>query len=96
MSDPIKQPRKPRVKSLTMSEKFDLMAFVKAANQSLPDRALAAQASEKFGRAVSTQTIVGYRKQFGIAAVPVPTREQLQARIAQLETRLEEQARVPV
>ena len=87
--------RRPRVKSLTMSEKFDLMAFVKTANRLLPDRALAAQASEKFGRAVSTQSIAGYRKQFGIESVPVPTREQLQARIAQLEKLLEEKDKVP-
>ena len=90
MSEPIKQPRKPRVKSLTMSEKFDLMALVKAASTSLSDRALAVQASAKIGRVVSAQTIAGYRKQFGIASVPVPTREQLQTRIAQLEKRLEE------
>ena len=95
MSEQIAKPRKPRAKPLTMSERFDLMALVKSASTSLSDRALAAQASEKFGRAVSAQAIAGYRKQFGIASVPGPTREQLQARIAQLEKRLEELTAVP-
>lgn len=80
--------KKPRKPSLTMSEKFELMSFIKSADQKTPDRVVAAEAASKIGRSVNAQTVTNYRKQFGIAPVQVPTRAQLEARLKELEEKL--------
>ena len=98
--------KKTRTPSLTMSEKFTLMTFIKGAPKDTPDRTLAAQAAEKIGRPVSPQTVTNYRKELGLQSVAMPSREELQETIEALQTRIElqrqrietlmAQARIPV
>ena len=71
----------PRAPSMTMAQRFDLMAYIKAAPKTTPDRTLAARATEHLGHPVSPQTVTNYRKEFGIPSVGMPSREDLQARV---------------
>lgn len=79
-------PKKERAAAMTTAQRFELMAFVKSASATTPDRTLAAVASDRFGRPISPQTITNYRKEFGIKSVNMPTREELQM---QVETQAE-------
>ena len=83
-----KKARKPKAPGMTMAQKFDLQAFVKDANPATPDGIVAKEASAKFGREVSQQTVAGYRKEFGLASVRMPTVAELMARVAELEQAL--------
>ena len=85
-----KAARKPRSPSLTMAQKFDLLAFIKLSDPTLPDATLAAEASAKFGHAVTAQSVAGYRKQFGMASVKKPSAADLLAENAALKARIAE------
>ncbi len=74
-------PKKERIAPMSTAQRFELMTFVKNANPRTPDRSLAAAASELFDRDISPQTITGYRKEFGIPSVAMPTRDELQAQV---------------
>lgn len=85
-------PTKTKTKPMNMADKFALMDFIRSGDATLPDRMLAERASQRFGRAVNPQTVTNYRKEFGIASVAMPTREELHARIAELEAQVLTQA----
>jgi hypothetical protein len=71
----------PRAPSMTMAQRFELMAYIKDAPKTTPDRTLAARATENLGHPVSPQTVTNYRKEFGIPSVGMPTREALQEQV---------------
>ena len=85
---PVKAERKVKAKPLPMAQRFELMAFVKSADASMPDSTLASTASEKFGRTISPVTITEYRKQFGIASVKKPTAAHLATYIGLLKVQI--------
>lgn len=87
-----KKPRKPKVASMTLKQRFDLQQFVSLASGADPDATVAKQASEAFGRPVLTATVSAYRKAFGQKTVARPSRAQLEIYIDQLISALKEHA----
>ena len=87
---------KPRVKPMSMAQKFEFMKMVKDASPSASDASLAVLATTHFGRKVNQQTVAGYRKEFGLATVRKPTSSQLEAHIQALSAQLVDAGMVPV
>lgn len=77
--------------SMTIPEKFDLMALVKFEYPKLgqTDTEFSKTASSKLGFEVAAATIKHYREGFGIEQIKQAPVSELKARIAELEARLE-------
>jgi transposase len=83
-----KAPRKPKQPSLSLAQKFELLSFVKAADPTATDSAVAEAASVHFGRKVLKVSVAQYRKEFGIASVPNAKPAQVLAYVETLKALL--------
>lgn len=72
-------PRAARKPSMNLLQRFTLMEFVKNADPSTPDSALAIMATTTLGREVLQATVSAYRNSFGLSSVRKPTAGQLVA-----------------
>ena len=83
-----KKARKPKQPGLAMAQKFDLLQFVKTADPSATDSAVAESASQWIGRKVLKVSVAQYRKEFGIASVPNAKPAQVLAYVETLKALL--------
>ena len=83
-----KKARKPKQPGLTLAQKFDLLQFVKTADPSATDSAVAESASQWIGRKVLKVSVAQYRKEFGIASVPNAKPAQVLAYVETLKALL--------
>jgi transposase len=85
-----KKPRKPKQAAMPLAQKFALLEFIKQADPSATDSAVAEQASAQFGRKVLKVSVAQYRKEFGIASVPNAKPAQVLAYVETLKALLTE------
>lgn len=78
-----------RQNPLTLLQRHRVMCHVELAKADMPDAELAESAGALIGRAVSPQTIRDYRKAFGLPSVKSPTRQELEAKVRELQAKLE-------
>lgn len=76
--------RKKAVPALTLKQKFDLLAYINAADKATPDLKIAEDVGAAIGRVVLPGLVADYRKQLGLTSVPRPTAAQLQRTVDDL------------
>ncbi|CAB4159234.1 hypothetical protein UFOVP707_65 [uncultured Caudovirales phage] len=87
---------KTRTKTLTLVQRVKIMDLIRASDSAEPDHDVAERASRDLaadlgGRVVSAELVGKYRTQLGLRSVPLPTRQELEAKVAELERQLIEE-----
>lgn len=87
---------KTRAKALTLVQRVKIMDLIRASDSDEPDHDVAERATRDLaadlgGRVVSAELIGKYRVQLGLRSVPLPTRQELEAKVAELERKLIEE-----